>query len=174
MPSNLTATLTPPQRTLMAQSLGFIIHLLVRAAMFSAIEDWRFTDAIYWATLTLLTNGFGDIVPVTHTGRSLIIPYAAAGDCLHRVGGWIYRNTSSRSWGKEDVRQNDSQCQDEETPCYFSGRRRCSCFIVEPTRTFAITQKQRSTPYPPRKPESRIHSRGGVETPTRTLDITQK
>ena len=71
--------LTLPQRTLMAQSLGFILYLLCGAAIFSAIEGWKFTDGVYWATVTLLTIGYGDIVPTTHAGRSLIIFYATAG-----------------------------------------------------------------------------------------------
>jgi potassium channel subfamily K len=79
IPTDLSETLTLPQRTLMGQSLGFIMYLVSGAAIFSAIEGWRFTDGIYWATATLLTIGFGDIVPVTHTGRSLIIFYATAG-----------------------------------------------------------------------------------------------
>jgi potassium channel subfamily K len=79
IPTDLSETLTLPQRTLMRQSLGFIMYLVSGAAIFSAIEGWRFTDGIYWATVTLLTIGFGDIVPVTHTGRSLIIFYATAG-----------------------------------------------------------------------------------------------
>ena len=79
IPADLSATLTLPQRTLMAQSLGFVIYLLCGAGVFSHVEGWRFTDGIYWATVTLLTIGFGDITPVTHTGRSLFIPFATAG-----------------------------------------------------------------------------------------------
>jgi potassium channel subfamily K len=63
----------------MVQSLGFIVYLVSGAAIFSAIEGWRFTDGIYWATVTLLTIGFGDIVPTTHAGRSLIFFYATTG-----------------------------------------------------------------------------------------------
>jgi potassium channel subfamily K len=79
IPTDLSQTLTLPQRTLMGQSLGFIVYLVAGSAIFSAIEGWRFTDGIYWATITLLTIGYGDIVPATHTGRSLIIFYATAG-----------------------------------------------------------------------------------------------
>jgi potassium channel subfamily K len=79
IPADLSATLTLPQRTLMAQSLGFVIYLLCGAGVFSHVEGWRFTDGIYWATVTLLTIGFGDIAPVTHTGRSLFIPFSTAG-----------------------------------------------------------------------------------------------
>jgi potassium channel subfamily K len=76
---DFSETLTLPQRTLMAQSTCFIVYLLCGAAVFSHIEGWRLVDGSYWATITLLTIGYGDIVPVTHLGRSLIIPYAIAG-----------------------------------------------------------------------------------------------
>jgi potassium channel subfamily K len=79
IPADLSATLTLPQRTLMAQSLGFVVYLLCGSGVFSHVEGWRFTDGIYWATVTLLTIGFGDITPVTHTGRSLFIPFATTG-----------------------------------------------------------------------------------------------
>jgi potassium channel subfamily K len=79
IPPDLSETLTLPQRTLMGQSLGFIFYLTAGAAVFSHIEGWRLTDGVYWATVTLLTIGFGDLVPTTHTGRSLIIPFATTG-----------------------------------------------------------------------------------------------
>jgi potassium channel subfamily K, other eukaryote len=79
IPADFSSTLTLPQRTLMGQSLGFIIYIMSGAAVFSSVEGWRFTDAIYWATVTLLTIGFGDVTPTSHTGRSLIIPFATSG-----------------------------------------------------------------------------------------------
>jgi potassium channel subfamily K len=72
-------TLTLPQRTLMGQSTCFVVYLICGGAVFSHIEDWRLVDGLYWATVTLLTIGYGDVVPETHLGRSLIIPYAIAG-----------------------------------------------------------------------------------------------
>jgi len=79
IPTDLTMTLTLPQRTLMVQSLGFVIYIMSGTAVFSHVEGWLFTDAIYWGTVTLLTIGFGDMTPTTHTGRSLIIPFATSG-----------------------------------------------------------------------------------------------
>ncbi|USP82407.1 potassium channel [Curvularia clavata] len=72
--------LTASQRTLMLQTIAFMGYLLVGALIFSYVENWMFLDAVFWANFTLLTMGFGgEFVPKTHTGRSLLIPYAIGG-----------------------------------------------------------------------------------------------
>ncbi|CAN9263367.1 unnamed protein product [Alternaria sp. RS040] len=72
--------LTASQRTLMLQTIAFMVYLLVGALIFSYVENWMFLDAVFWANFTLLTIGFGgEFVPKTHTGRSLLIPYAIGG-----------------------------------------------------------------------------------------------
>jgi potassium channel subfamily K len=72
--------LTPSQRTLMLQTIGFMVYLLLGALVFSKVEGWQFLDAVFWADFTLLTVGIGgEFVPKTHTGRSLLFPYAIGG-----------------------------------------------------------------------------------------------
>jgi len=72
--------LTPSQRTLMLQTIGFMGYLLLGALVFSKIEGWQFLDAVFWADFTLLTVGTGgEFVPQTHTGRSLLFPFAIGG-----------------------------------------------------------------------------------------------
>ncbi|KIW07875.1 uncharacterized protein PV09_01788 [Verruconis gallopava] len=72
--------LTLVQRTLMLQTIAFMMYLLVGACIFSYIEDWKFLDSVYWADFTLLTVGIGDdFTPKTHLGRSLLFPYAVGG-----------------------------------------------------------------------------------------------
>lgn len=56
--------------------LGFVF---LGALVFSYIEGWEYTDAVYWADVTLLTIGFGDISPQTTLGRALLFPYATLG-----------------------------------------------------------------------------------------------
>ena len=72
--------LTKPQRTLMLQTIFFMVYLLLGAVVFSYVENWEFLDAVFWADFTLLTVGIGDnFTPQTHTGRSLLFPYAIGG-----------------------------------------------------------------------------------------------
>jgi potassium channel subfamily K, other eukaryote len=71
--------LTISQRTLMLQTISFMVYLLVGAAIYSRIEGWTFPDALYWAEFTCLTVGIGDYAPSTHLGRSLLFPYAIGG-----------------------------------------------------------------------------------------------
>lgn len=71
--------LTTSQRTLMLQTIMFIIYLLVGALVFSKIEEWNYLDAVYWADVTLFTVGFGDFAASTPLGRALLFPYALIG-----------------------------------------------------------------------------------------------
>ncbi|KAH6958999.1 hypothetical protein DER45DRAFT_564879 [Fusarium avenaceum] len=71
--------LTPSQRTLMLQTIMFLMYLLLGALVFSNIEDWNYLDAVYWADVTLFTVGFGDFTAQTNLGRALMMPYALVG-----------------------------------------------------------------------------------------------
>jgi potassium channel subfamily K len=71
--------LTTSQRTLMLQTIGFLVYLLLGALVYSHIEDWLFLDAVYFADFTLLTIGIGDLAPVTNVGRGLLFPFAIGG-----------------------------------------------------------------------------------------------
>lgn len=51
----------------------YLISLAVCALMFSWIESKSLMDSIWWACVTSLTIGYGDIAPVTKAGRILAI-----------------------------------------------------------------------------------------------------
>ncbi|KAI5459272.1 hypothetical protein BGZ63DRAFT_447863 [Mariannaea sp. PMI_226] len=71
--------LTPSQRTLMLQTIMFLMYLLFGALVFCNVENWDYLDAVYWADVTLFTVGFGDFHPDTTLGRALMMPYALVG-----------------------------------------------------------------------------------------------
>ena len=72
--------LTNSQRSLMLQSILYMVYLGGGAALFAHLEGWRFLDGIYWADYTLLTIGLGsDFSPKTTAARVALIPYAWGG-----------------------------------------------------------------------------------------------
>lgn len=71
--------LTMSQRTLMLQTISFMVYMTAGAAVYAKIEGWKFLDAVYFTNYTLLTVGIGDITPATHLGRGLLFPYAIGG-----------------------------------------------------------------------------------------------
>ncbi|KAL8808010.1 MAG: hypothetical protein Q9223_004167 [Gallowayella weberi] len=71
--------LTMSQRTLMLQTISFMVYMLGGAAVYYRVEGWQFLDCVYFTNYTLLTVGIGDYAPLTHTGRALLFPYAIGG-----------------------------------------------------------------------------------------------
>lgn len=71
--------LTMSQRTLMLQTISFMVYMLAGAAVFYRVEGWQYLDAVYFTNYTLLTVGIGDYAPQTHTGRALLFPFAIGG-----------------------------------------------------------------------------------------------
>ncbi|KAL8796812.1 MAG: hypothetical protein Q9195_000895 [Heterodermia aff. obscurata] len=71
--------LSPSQRTLMLQTISFMVYMVGGGAVYAKIEGWKFLDAVYFTDYTLLTVGIGDYAPLTHLGRGLLFPYAIGG-----------------------------------------------------------------------------------------------
>ena len=67
------------QRTLMLQTISFMVYMVGGAGVYAKIEGWMFLDALYFTNYTLLTVGIGDYAPSTHLGRGLLFPYAIGG-----------------------------------------------------------------------------------------------
>lgn len=71
--------LSASQRTLMLQTISFMVYMIGGGAVYAKIEGWKFLDAVYFADFTLLTVGIGDPAPLTSLGRGLLFPYAIGG-----------------------------------------------------------------------------------------------
>lgn len=59
--------------------LGLVVLILIGAFAISHIEKMKLGDAIYFACVTGLSVGYGDIVPETHTGRILCVAIGIIG-----------------------------------------------------------------------------------------------
>ena len=74
-----TFELTMSQRTLMLQTIAYLVYLLGGAAVYAHIENWLFLNGVWWANYTLLTIGIGDFHVVSNLGKGLLFPYAIGG-----------------------------------------------------------------------------------------------
>jgi potassium channel subfamily K len=102
--------LSDSQRTLILQTMAFFIWLGGGAAVFAKLEQdageesWRFADALYFCDVTILTVGFGDLVPTTDVTRGIVFPYSVGGTItLALIVSSLY--TAVRELGDEKIVQ---------------------------------------------------------------------
>ena len=53
--------------------ISYAISLLLASLLFSYIENHSFIDSFYWACVTSLTIGYGDLSPTTFIGKIIAI-----------------------------------------------------------------------------------------------------
>lgn len=74
----------------------YVVSLVVGAALFAAVESKSLGEGLWWAAVTALTIGYGDLTPVTPAGRLLgilfghfwifmVIPMIIANILMHLV-----------------------------------------------------------------------------------------
>ncbi|KAI0144333.1 hypothetical protein GGR57DRAFT_482826 [Xylariaceae sp. FL1272] len=67
------------QRTLILQTMMFFIWLAGGAAVFTRLEGWDFSNALYYCDVSVLTIGYGDYSPLTDAGRGFFFVYELIG-----------------------------------------------------------------------------------------------
>ncbi|KAF2849470.1 potassium channel-like protein [Plenodomus tracheiphilus IPT5] len=101
--------LSDSQRTLILQTMAFFIWLAGGSAVFSKLESdngqvWAFSDALYFCDVTILTVGFGDLVPTSDVSRGIVFPYSVFGIImLALIVSSLYK--AVRELGEEKVVQ---------------------------------------------------------------------
>jgi len=74
----------------------YAVSLIVGAVSFAVLEQKSLADGLWWATVTSLTIGYGDLTPVTPAGRIvgilfghfwifIVIPMIVANIIMHLV-----------------------------------------------------------------------------------------
>ena len=59
-----------------------LVLIFIFALLFQSIEDWNFIDSFYFSVCTVTTLGYGDIAPVSDSGKILFICCSLFGTCI--------------------------------------------------------------------------------------------
>ena len=66
-------------RDIMMSETAVMFLIGIQALGFSRIEGWAYFDGIYFSVTTILTIGFGDLVPTTKLAKILLFPFVVLG-----------------------------------------------------------------------------------------------
>ena len=96
--------------------LIFLSVVLALAAVYSAIEDWSYFDALWWAFITTYMVGFGDISPQTTTGRALfpivaLFALAIRGYVISVATNLYNSHFAARTLFDHDTQENNNNSQ---------------------------------------------------------------
>ena len=94
--------------------LGFLVLLLLGAVAIAYFEDLRFGDSVYFAFITGLTVGYGDIEPVTAMGRVVSIAIALVG--LLFTGITVAVATRALAAAARDFEEQDQSSASSTSP----------------------------------------------------------
>lgn len=53
--------------------VSYILSILIAAFIFSSVESRNFIDSIYWAFVTSLTIGYGDVTPKSDIAKIITV-----------------------------------------------------------------------------------------------------
>ncbi len=53
--------------------IAFVLVLLLGSMVYQNVEKWSYLDSVYFLVVTMTTIGYGDIAPVTNTGKIITI-----------------------------------------------------------------------------------------------------
>ncbi|CAK7208518.1 Potassium channel [Sporothrix bragantina] len=67
------------QRTLILQTMLFFFWLAGGAGIYTRLEGWSYSNALYFADVSVLTVGFGDLYPTTNAGRGFLFVFELIG-----------------------------------------------------------------------------------------------
>lgn len=90
--------LTQLQKGLVLSSMGLMLYLSLGSLIFVFVIGIDFITALYFSTATVLTVGFGDVVPTSPGGKVLVIFYAPIGIILVALVVSSARNSILETW----------------------------------------------------------------------------
>ncbi len=114
----------PPERRLRFLALMLILVHAVGTTGYVIIEDWPVVDALYMTVTTITTVGFGEIHPLSRTGRIFTIGLIAVGltgiwYALSVLVGLMIEGRFSQEWERRRMEQRLSGIQDHFIVCGY-------------------------------------------------------
>jgi voltage-gated potassium channel len=110
---DLAAAIGAAFRTPRVLALLTVVALitLAGAAVFSVLEGWSFTNAVYFAVVSMATVGYGDLAPKTPAGRLFTI-----GFLMVSVGVFVMAVTTLAEAVMRNLRAKDAQRAPQQGP----------------------------------------------------------
>lgn len=124
-----TFNLLPNERSIMVFTVFLSLWLIWGAGLFSGLLHISFGNALYYCCVSLLTVGFGDILPVNVSSKIMILIFSLSGiiilglivyttrSIIHKSSGpvwYFHRLETSRSKIWQKVVEGDLTVTDEE------------------------------------------------------------
>jgi len=75
-----------------------LLYFMASVVVFMLVEDFDFTTAVYFCTVTITTVGYGDVTPRTDAGMVIFVVYILLGLCLVGFGLGILCSSASSMW----------------------------------------------------------------------------
>ena len=63
-----------------------LVILLIGTAVFHNLEDWSLLDSFYFTSTTLMTIGYGDLVPTHNASKLATVAFALSGVAIFFYG----------------------------------------------------------------------------------------
>ncbi|PWY97286.1 voltage-gated potassium channel [Testicularia cyperi] len=133
--------LTQLQKGLVLAGMGLLLYLSLGSLIFTFVIGIDFITALYFSTATILTVGFGDVVPPTAGGKVLVILYAPCGIILVALVVSAARNTILETFQESLMkrRREHRQRMAERRAAETSIKRQDRALRRLLTRTFSFT-----------------------------------
>jgi hypothetical protein len=90
--------------------LFFIGSFLVGISAYHIIEGWSYLDSTYFLVVTATTIGYGDIAPITNTGKIITIIYSFIGIAfafymISLISHYVFERKIEKHLGRKNINE---------------------------------------------------------------------